>query len=185
MNKLLPAGVVLALLMGLIGLTGIFFPRVTTIIREVTLGNSQNNDFPTFFNAGLFASGGIDPDSRIASTTSADGVGSTGTASSSQICTNTGVATAFPTATGTMTLPGPANFKADGRCLVNVGDTASFFIVNMNNGAGGSSTIAVGASSTIEVFGFSTSTLAASSTWKVNAIRVKFGNEELIRYIVH
>ena len=175
MNKLLTAGVVLALLLGVVG---VFFPQVTTVIRETVVGGgvSQNQDFPWFFNAGAFISGGLDPDKSVPVLTGSAAASSTITASSSMICTNNVIESAFTTATGTLTLPGAADYRADGRCLVNVGDMKTFFIINANDTVG-TTTFAGRASTSISFLasgnntGTASTTLLSSSTARVDAFR--------------
>lgn len=162
MNKLL-VGLAVALVVGALVVAGVAVSRPVKVDVSGVLGGSGSiRDFAQFFNAGGFRAGSPDPDNSVPIMLAADGVASTLTASSSQVCSNNVLTSTFSTATGTVTLPGGPDFEKNGTCLSTMGSSHSFFLYGANALAG-TTTIAKGASSSLNFLSLNSSANASTT----------------------
>lgn len=183
MNKLLTAGVVLALVLGAVG---VFFPQTTTVVRELV---GRGDDFPQAFNSGIWFAGKFDPDTSVPTLEAADDIASTLTASSSQICSNNVLKVSFSTATGTITLPSALQLSQNGTCLAKIGSSHTFFLWSANDVANGTTTFEKSASSSLDFpilnnTATASTTMLGSSTARVDGLRVSSGSQEWVLWNV-
>ena len=185
MNKILYGLVVVALVLGVIGIT---YPKaiidVNAIAKRVydQINSSvgaiagTEHSFRENFNAGLFTAGLNDKDGVVPVWG-----GATMTGTSSDICDNTVIRLRSRQATGTVvTMPAATTFDSNGTCLSKEGDTKLFFLTNDV----GTSTFLNGASTSLSSLGFTTSTIGASSTVPIWSTRFASGTQQWIRFLI-
>ncbi len=170
---------VIVLLAAGVAILGYLYATVPSPLGQgAARDNTERNDF----KGGVAFSGAFDFDDKIPVIgNGGTAASSTVVASSSQICPNNVLRVNFPTATGTITLPSVADFKANGTCLSKEGSYKTIFLTNANDLAPGTTTIAKGASSSIS--GASTTaafplTFIASSTAELTGIRIASSGQE-------
>ena len=152
MNKLLIGLVVLSLVLSVLAFTR----PGQVIVRELGSAAGTLHTQTEAFLTGLSTTGFVDFDTSIPTIS---GV-STVTVTAAQICSNEILNLGFNVATGTVTLPTPANFKSGGQCLVGLGDSKTFAIYNSTSS--GNVGFAMGASSSLftHILASTTSVLA-------------------------
>ena len=154
---------------------GGFFLKPPQVIEVKTFGANPGPDYyeRQNFLVGAYISGLFDDNGAIPNATL---VGSTATTTAANICDENLVRA---TASGTISLPSPANFTALGRCLRSTPSEKTFTIFN-DSASGGALTITLLASSTLfsqsfatstAVQSFATTSLIGSSTMRISAIR--------------
>ena len=192
MNNLLVVFLVVAVVV--LGGVSVFNPPEMITIEKVPVygsGSGQNHYFEEYFYEGAYIQNFKDGNGVTPTFVGSDAASSTRTLTAAEVCENTVVRMEFRTATGTLTLPTTASLLID--CFKVIGDAKlNFAIWNSSPTSTSYFELAVGASSTLQLrsfasstldvggISFGTSTIAASEMGELSARRVSSSSQKWI-----